>query len=59
MLNEVKDGIGHFESFSDPSWPTVDDTFRTVTLNEIYENGTPVQEALDQTQADLQNQLGQ
>jgi arabinosaccharide transport system substrate-binding protein len=59
VLNEVKDGIGHFESFSDPNWPTVDDTFRTVTLNEIYENNTPVQDALDQTQADLQNQLGQ
>jgi arabinosaccharide transport system substrate-binding protein len=59
VLNEVKDGIGHFESFSDPNWPTVDDTFRTVTLNEIYENGTSAQEALDQTQADLQNQLGQ
>src|SRR5690606_21664472 len=59
VLNEVKDGIGHLDSFTDPSWPTVDDTFRTVTLNEIYENGTPAQEALDQTQADLQNQLGQ
>jgi arabinosaccharide transport system substrate-binding protein len=55
----VKDGIGHFQSFSDPNWPTVDDTFRTVTLNEIYENGTSAQAALDQTQADLQNQLGQ
>ncbi|MFD2797082.1 ABC transporter substrate-binding protein [Promicromonospora vindobonensis] len=59
VLREVQDGIGHFESFSDPNWPTVDDTFRTVTLNEIYENGTPVQEALDQAQTDLQNQLGQ
>ncbi|MCP2267083.1 arabinosaccharide transport system substrate-binding protein [Promicromonospora thailandica] len=59
VLNEVKDGIGHLDSFTDPSWPTVDDTFRTVTLNEIYENGTPAQEALDQAQADLQNQLGQ
>ena len=59
VLGEVQDGIGHFESFSDPNWPTVDNTFRTVTLNEIYENDVPVQEALDQAQADLQNELGQ
>jgi arabinosaccharide transport system substrate-binding protein len=59
VLNEVKDGIGHFESFSDPNWPTVDNTFTTVTLNEVYENRTPAQAALDEAQATLQNELGQ
>lgn len=59
VLNSVKGGIGHFESFSNENLPTVDNWFRTVTLNEIYENGTPAQEALDQAQADLQNELGQ
>jgi arabinosaccharide transport system substrate-binding protein len=59
VLNSVKDGIGHFESFANPDLPAVDNWFRTVTLNEIYENGTPVQEALDQAQVDLKNELGQ
>ena len=59
VLNEVKGSIGHLESFTDPNWPSVDNTFRTVTLNEIFENGVPAQDALDQTQSDLQNELGQ
>ncbi len=59
VLNSVKDGIGHFQSFSNPDLPAVDNWFRTVTLNEIYENGTPVPDALQQAQADLQNELGQ
>ena len=59
VLNSVKSGIGHFQSFANPNLPAVDNWFRTVTLNEIYENGTPVQEALDQAQNDLKNELGQ
>ncbi|WP_243229495.1 sugar ABC transporter substrate-binding protein [Microbacterium sp. CIAB417] len=59
VLNSVKDGIGHFESFSNENLPTVDNQFRTVTLNEIYENGTPAEEALDQAQETVQNELGQ
>ncbi|WP_125776883.1 ABC transporter substrate-binding protein [Antribacter gilvus] len=59
VLNDVKDDIGHFESFSNPNWPTLDNTFTTVTLNEIYENDVPVQEALDKAQSDLQNELGE
>ncbi|MFC7789752.1 ABC transporter substrate-binding protein [Microbacterium sp. MAHUQ-60] len=59
VLNSVKDGIGHFESFSNENLPTVDNWFRTVTLNEIYESGTPAKEALDKAQSDLQNELGQ
>ncbi|CAM3708775.1 ABC transporter substrate-binding protein [Isoptericola cucumis] len=59
VLNEVKDGIGHLESFSDPSWPTVDNTFTTVTLNDVYENGVPAPDALAKAQSSLQNELGQ
>ena len=59
VLNEVKDGIGHLESFSDPAWPSVDNTFTTVTLNDVYENGMSPQEALDKAQSTLQNELGQ
>lgn len=59
VLNSVKDGIGHFQSFSNENLPTVDNQFRTVTLNEIYENGTPAEEALDQAQETVLNELGQ
>lgn len=59
VLNSVKDGIGHFKSFSDPNLPPVNTTFTTTTFNEIYENGTPVKEALDKAEADLKNELGQ
>ncbi|MER7797740.1 ABC transporter substrate-binding protein [Microbacterium sp. NPDC096154] len=58
VLNEVKDGIGHWESFSSPNWPSVDNVFRTVTLNEAFENKVPAPELLKQAQADLENELG-
>ncbi len=59
VLNEVKDDIGHLPSFSDPNWPAVDNTFTTVTLNDLYENHVPAQDALDKAQSSLQNELGQ
>lgn len=59
VLNEYQGEIGHFEGFTNPDWPTIDNHFTTVTLNEIFESGTPAQEALDQAQSDLQNELGQ
>ncbi|GAA4890500.1 ABC transporter substrate-binding protein [Tessaracoccus lubricantis] len=59
VLNSVKDGIGHFNSFANPNLPAVDNWFRTVTLNEVYENDTPVKEALDQAQTDLENEIGE
>jgi arabinosaccharide transport system substrate-binding protein len=58
VLNEVKDGIGHWESFSSPNWPSVDNLFRTVTLNEAFENKVPAQQVLEQAQTDLENELG-
>ncbi|GIG29163.1 ABC transporter substrate-binding protein [Cellulomonas marina] len=58
VLNEVKDGIGHFESFSNANLPAVDDVFTTTTFTQIFENGVPAKEALDQAQQDLENQIG-
>lgn len=58
VLNEMKDGIGYLESFTNSGYPTLNDEFVTVTLNEIFENGVSPQEALDQAQADLENELG-
>jgi arabinosaccharide transport system substrate-binding protein len=58
-LNEVKDEIGHFEAFSNGNLPAVDNIFTTVTWTQIFENGVAPQEALDQAQADLENQIGE
>ncbi|WNB84563.1 extracellular solute-binding protein [Cellulomonas sp. ATA003] len=58
-LNEVADEIGHFEAFTNPNLPALDNMFTTVTWTEIFENGVEPQQALDQAQADLENQIGQ
>lgn len=59
VLNQVKDGIEHFESFGSPDLPAVNSRFGTVTLTEIYESGVPAREALDQAQRELKNELRQ
>lgn len=59
VLNEFKDEIGHFESFTNPNLPAVDDVFTTVTFTKIFEDGVPPQDALDQAQRDLENQIGE
>jgi arabinosaccharide transport system substrate-binding protein len=59
VLNEYKGDIGHFESFTNPNLPAVDDQMTTVTYTQIFEKGVPAQEALDQAQSDLENQIGQ
>ena len=58
VLNQVRDGIGHFEGFTNPEFPTVDSMFTTVVLPQVFDSGTDVQEALDQAQSDLENQIG-
>ncbi|MEE6288904.1 extracellular solute-binding protein [Georgenia sp. MJ173] len=58
VLNEVRDGIGHFEGFTHPDFPAVDSMFTTVVLPQIFDSGTPVEDALGQAQRDLENQLG-
>lgn len=59
VLNEVKDGIGHFDGFAHPNLPTLNNLFTTTTLTEVYENGVAPATALEQAQKDLQNELGQ
>ena len=59
VLLQIKDGIGGLDSHASSSYPSINTMFTTVTLNEIFENGTDVKTALDQAQADLQNELGQ
>lgn len=59
VLKEIEDGIVGLESHSSSSYPSINTEFTTVTLNDIFENGTDVAEALDQAQSDLQNELGQ
>lgn len=59
VLNQVKDGIEHFESFGSPDLPAVNSRFGTVTLTEIYESGVPAREALAQAQRELKNELRQ
>lgn len=59
VLNEIKDGIAGLASHSSSAYPSINNEFVTVTLNEIFENSTDVKEALDQAQSDLENELGQ
>lgn len=58
VLNEIKDGIAGLNSHSSAVYPSINNMFTTVTLNEIFENGTDVKTALDQAQSDLENELG-
>lgn len=59
VLKSIEDGIVGLKSHASSSYPSINNMFTTVTLNDIFENGTDVKTALDQAQADLQNELGQ
>ncbi len=59
VLNEIKDGIAGLNSHASSLYPYINNEFTTVTLNDIFENGADVKEALDQAQADLENEVGQ
>ena len=59
VLNTMKDTIGYLPSTTMQGMPNINNMFTTTTLNEIFENGTDIQKALDQAQADLKNELGQ
>ena len=59
VLNEVRDDIGHFEGFTNPDFPAVSNVLTTVTLSQMFESGASAQDALDQSQSDLENELGQ
>ncbi|QXT62326.1 ABC transporter substrate-binding protein [Tessaracoccus palaemonis] len=57
-LLEVKDSIGNLTSFTNVGMPSVNNLFGTTTLNDIFEGGVPVADALSQAQSDLENELG-
>lgn len=55
VLNEIKDEIQLIKST--PASPTINNVLCTVTLNEIFEDGKDVQEALDSAQEQITQQL--
>lgn len=59
VLKEIEDGIVGLESHASAAYPSINNMFTTVTLNDIFENGTDVKTALDQAETDLKNELGQ
>lgn len=56
-LNAIKDNIGALECLTDEKWPSINNEFCNVTLNNIFENGMDVKEALDESQATLENEF--
>ncbi|MDD2972657.1 MAG: ABC transporter substrate-binding protein [Lachnospiraceae bacterium] len=56
-LNEIKDNIGTLNFYTDEKAPSINNEFCNVTLNNIFENGMDVKEALDESQATLENEF--
>jgi arabinosaccharide transport system substrate-binding protein len=56
-LNAIKDNIGALDSLTDEKFPSINNEFCNVTLNNIFENGMDVKEALDGSQATLENEF--
>lgn len=55
VLNEIKDEIQLIRSTEYS--PTINNVFGTTTLNEIFEDGRDVREALDDAQAQIEQEL--
>jgi len=55
VLNEIKDGIQRIKST--PASPTINNVLGTTTLNEIFEDGRDVTEALNDAQKQIEEQL--
>lgn len=58
-LLEIQDGIYALESLTSEKFPSINNEFCTVTLNNIYENGMDVKEALEESQDTLKNEFGE
>lgn len=56
-LNKIKENIGSLPCLNDEKWPSINNEFCTTTLNNIFENGVDVKEALDESQATLENEF--
>lgn len=57
-LLQFQDSIGHMKSLSAPGLPALNNLLCTQTLNDIFENDIPIDDALTQAQSDLENELG-
>ena len=55
VLNQMKDGIGLIKSTE--AYPNINSTFSSVTLNAIFENGDDIAAALEEAQAQIENEL--
>ncbi|MCI5869713.1 MAG: ABC transporter substrate-binding protein [Dorea sp.] len=58
-LLEIQDGIYALESLTSEKFPSINNEFCTVTLNNIYENGMDIKEALEESQDTLKNEFGE
>lgn len=58
-LLEIQDGIMALESLTSEKFPSINNEFCNVTLNNIYENGMDVKEALEESQETLKNEFGE
>ena len=58
-LLDVQDGIGLLTCYTDEKMPSINNIFCTETLNNIFESGMDVKEALDEAQSALQNEFGE
>ena len=57
-LLELQDGIGSLASCTSEKYPSINNEFCTTTLNNIFEEGMDVKEALEQSQETLENEFG-
>lgn len=58
-LLEIQDGIYALESLTSEKFPSINNEFCNVTLNNIFENDMDVKEALEQSQETLKNEFGE
>ena len=56
-LNEMKDGIGALDIFTNETWPSINSIFSTTTLNNIFESDMDISEALAEAQETLDNEF--
>ncbi|QDH23642.1 ABC transporter substrate-binding protein [Saccharibacillus brassicae] len=55
VLNEIRDEIKFVKSV--PASPTINNVFSTVTLNEIFEDDKDIEQALNDAQAQIEQEL--
>lgn len=58
-LLEIQDGIYALESLTSEKFPSINNEYCTVTLNNIFESGMDVKEALEESQTTLKNEFGE